>query len=680
MHSFRALCVALTLCGAAMVSVASQATDHIADDRLRELAAVVQGFVDTEEVVGAELLVMQGRRVALHEGFGWMDRERGIPMEPDTLFNIRSMTKPMTGSLALMLIDDGRLAYEGKVSEHNPAFATGRSAEITIDHLLTHRSGLPMSLLKGFPGGSLYEIAEEVGKHGPDHTPGEAFHYSDSGSDTLGAVVEAAAGQQLAELFRARLFEPLGMTDAHAPLGDAEDAGRPVATAYVMQEGAWTPYWTDESPPLYAVAMGAQGVHATPREYARFLQMWLDEGHVGGTRVLSAEAVERALEPVSNAAMPGIDAAMPTGFADVDVRYGRMWLLWTRNGADEVVAFGHGGSDGTSAWAWPERDLIVVYCTQSRGNVSGITLERHIQRLLIDQADGAEAAPTPALSAYAGTYVSRFSSRANQEIEVIVQDDGLALRTPFGAVVPLLPEDEDGRRALAYVPTQAVSFDLGPGEALAHGLWMHDPVAMYRDATDDPPVDGDGSLQSRIGTYIVTGQNLTFRIERSGDTLTLLTPGGSSRALAPADDEGRWVFDDSENECVTFQSDDGGTISGMTLHQAHRFVRGTLPAEATMDPESLEKYLGFYVNEQAGHEVEVLVHKDRLAVKLPTLPTALELRAPDAEGKWALRLNPMVSMRFNEDEKGAVVSYTAFAGGEELLRPRVEPPVPSQPE
>jgi hypothetical protein len=406
--------------------------------------------------------------------------------------------------------------------------------------------------------------------------------------------------------------------------------------------------------------------------------MWLDEGHVGGTRVLSTEAVERALEPVSNASLPGIETAMPTGLADVDVRYGRMWLLWTKRGSDDVVAFGHGGSDGTSAWAWPERDLIVVYCTQSRGALSGITLESHIQRLLIDEVEAAEAAPTPSLSAYAGTYVSRFSSRANQEIEVIVQDDGLALRTPFGAVVPLLPEDEDGRRALAYVPTQAVSFDLDPDDALAQGLWMHDPVTMRRDATDDAPVDGDGSLPSRIGTYIVTGQDLTFRIEQSGDTLTLLTPGGNSRALAPADDEGRWVFDDNENECMTFQSDDGGTISGMTLHQAHRFVRGALPAEPTMDPESLQRYLGFYVDEQAGHEVEVLVHNDRLAVMLPTLPTALELRAPDAEGKWALRLNPSVSMRFNEDDGGNVVSYTAFAGGQELLRPRVRPPVQSQ--
>ncbi|MBT5532321.1 hypothetical protein HOK31_04635 [Candidatus Poribacteria bacterium] len=371
---------------------------------------------------------------------------------------------------------------------------------------------------------------------------------------------------------------------------------------------------------------------------------------------------------------------MPTGLADVDVRYGRMWLLWTEKGSDDIVAFGHGGSDGTSAWAWPERDLIVVYCTQSRGNTSGITLESDIQRLLIDQADVAEGSPAPALSAYAGTYVSRFSSRANQEIEVIVQDGGLALRTPFGAVVPLLPEDEDGRRALAYVPTQAVSFNLGPDDALAQSLWMHDPVTMYRDTTDDPPADGDVLLKSRVGSYVVAGQDLTFRIEQTDDTLVLITPGGGARALAPADDEGRWVFDDSENEGVTFQSSDGATISGMTLHQAHRFVRGALPTEPTMDPESLQRYLGFYVDEQAGHEVEVLVHNDRLAVRLPTLPTALELRAPDAEGKWALRLNPSVSMRFNEDDGGNVVSYTAFAGGQELVRPRVRPPVQPQQE
>ncbi len=670
MQSIRTLSVALTLCLTMWASAAGPGMAATPDGGLRELASVVQAFVDSEEVVGAELLVMQNRQVALHEGFGWLDRERDMAMEPDTLFNIRSMTKPMTGSLALMLIDEGALSHGDKVSAHLSSFAAGGSSSITVDHLLTHRSGLPMSLLKGFPDGTLWSIAAMAGEHGPDHTPGEAFHYSDAGSDALGAVVEAAGGRSLSKLFHTRLFEPLGMENTYAPLGAAADVDRPVATAYVMQEGAWTPYWTGDSKPLYSIAMGAQSVHTTAIDYARFLGMWLDKGRAGRGRVLSTQAVEKALRSVSDATLPGTNASMPTGFTDVDVRYGRMWMLWTRSGSDELVAFGHGGSDGTWAWAWPDRDLIVVYCTQSRGNTSGVTLESHIERLLLDGGDPG-LAHAHDLSVYAGTYVSQFGSRPNQEVEVMEQEDGLALRTPYGAVVPLLPEDEDGWRRLAYVPTQAVSFDVGAVGSKAQVMWMHDPVVMYREATGEPLTDGLTALESCVGSYAVPGQNLTFGIEIAGDTLRLTTPGGNSRALAPVDAAGRWAFDDSANEYVTFESNDDGAVSGMTLHQTHRFVRGTLPDEPPVDPDSLQRYLGFYLDQDAGHEVEVLIHNGHLAVRLPTVPTPLELRAPDAAGRRALRLNPSVSMRFNEGAAGDVVSYTAFAGGQELVRPRV---------
>src|SRR5512136_748793 len=83
---------------------ASPESQGISDESLRLLASAVRGYVERDEVTGAELLVIKNRRTILHEVFGWRDRERRLPMERNTIFNVRSMTKPLTGMAAQMLI------------------------------------------------------------------------------------------------------------------------------------------------------------------------------------------------------------------------------------------------------------------------------------------------------------------------------------------------------------------------------------------------------------------------------------------------------------------------------------------------------------------------------------------------------------------------------------------------
>ena len=82
----------------------------LSGEALEALADEVTSYIDREMAVGAELLVIKDRQTVLHEAFGWRDREAEVPMERDTLFNIRSMTKPVTGAAAQTLIDDGLLA------------------------------------------------------------------------------------------------------------------------------------------------------------------------------------------------------------------------------------------------------------------------------------------------------------------------------------------------------------------------------------------------------------------------------------------------------------------------------------------------------------------------------------------------------------------------------------------
>jgi len=97
-------------------------SQNISSEAIRELTDIVQGYVDNERIVGAELMVLKNRYIVSHEVFGWKDRENEVPMEKNTLFNIRSMTKPLTGAAAQILIDQGKLSLDDRVADYLPGF------------------------------------------------------------------------------------------------------------------------------------------------------------------------------------------------------------------------------------------------------------------------------------------------------------------------------------------------------------------------------------------------------------------------------------------------------------------------------------------------------------------------------------------------------------------------------
>ena len=393
-----------------------------------ELAAIVQGYFDRGLIVGAELLVVKNRKTALHCAVGWKDRENQAAMELNTVFNIRSMSKPLTGAAAQILIGEGWLTPDDFVMDYLPSFAHW-SHTITLTQLLTHRSGIPLSILSGlndYP--DLYTIAQAVGTQGPQFTPGAKFWYSDSGSDCVGAIVELACGQLLNEFLQERLFDPLGMKDTFSyTAGDPNDERWDrTASLYVPSQGEWIKHWEPDGTPWYPFAWGSQTVYSTPMDYARFLAMWMDQGvSLEGEQILSAAAVERTLAPVSRMTSLGSDMPHITGFPGMTAFYGQLAMLFGFDDALEtgmIDIIGHSGSDGTFAWAWPELDLMVFYFTQSRGGLTGLRLEREFDRLLV-HTDPVEMPEQ--YKPYLGTYQGD-----NQTIEVFVHNNHLAVDVP----------------------------------------------------------------------------------------------------------------------------------------------------------------------------------------------------------------------------------------------------------
>lgn len=436
---------------------------------LDALAAVVERWVDEERIVGAEIAVVRAEHVLFHRGCGWRDRETRVPMEPGGVFCLRSMTKPVIGAAVQELIDGGRLSASDTVASYLPAFDHERSRAITLEQLLTHTSGLRLSSLVGHDLhalGSERAVADLAGANGPEHEPGSGFHYSDDNADTLGALVEIVSGRALEKHVRERLLAPLGMHASTCVMACEDPLRARVCSTYSGGPGAWVRHFRPADPPLFPFLLGSQGLYGTALDYVRFLRAWFDPARDESSRVLSTSAVRRALTPRHR-------SGASTGFTGLECWYGEMMMLWVdphAPDAERVVAFGHTGSDGTAAWAFPALDLVVVYLTQSRGAHSVVAFESELQRAVLDPLLGRASSASvvrgdEALDDYAGAYWN-----ADEQSYQVIERVGaaLVLEVPGKVRLELDEASEADCFRLRIAPESRVEFERGAsGEVVA---------------------------------------------------------------------------------------------------------------------------------------------------------------------------------------------------------------------
>jgi CubicO group peptidase (beta-lactamase class C family) len=295
--------------------------------RLQRIDRHFARYVDDGRLPGWLVAVSRRGRLAHVSCCGSRDLEAGLPVEPDTLWRIYSMTKPVTSVAAMMLYEEGAFELSDPVSRFIPAFADVRvyaggsdqrpvtvpAAEpVRIWHLLTHTSGLTYGFLRVHPVDARYRAAgfEWSVPAGMDlataceawasfpllFQPGKEWNYSVA-TDVLGRVVEVASGQRLDEFFAARILGPLGMADTAFYTGD-EGAGRLAALYMPAEDGK-----TARLDSLGRVARkparlnsGGGGLLSTAGDYHRFLLMLLGTsgspaGELDGTRLLSPRTV-----------------------------------------------------------------------------------------------------------------------------------------------------------------------------------------------------------------------------------------------------------------------------------------------------------------------------------------------------------------------------------------------------
>ncbi len=339
--------------------VADSEQHGIAPEALEKIWTRVFDWVEAGDPVGAEVLIIKNGATIFHEAFGWKDREREIPMEINTIARVRSMTKPFIGTSVLMLREEGKLSLTDPVSKHIPAFDNEVCRGITIEHLLTHTAGFDQP---GYPGdllsyADLRSAVDATGAAGPQHIPGARYGYSDADTATLGCIVAALTDMPVEEFVQKRIFDVLGMSDSMCNL-TMEDARRPrVASTYIQAGNGFLRYWDNSMRQAMPFFRASGGIYSTPLDYARFLDMWVKGGAAGSTRLLPEKVVPEALR------LHPLSANSATGAG-----YAWHWQIFgpAPTGSDNLPVFGHSGSDGTLAVAFPSEDLLVFYFTQSR--------------------------------------------------------------------------------------------------------------------------------------------------------------------------------------------------------------------------------------------------------------------------------------------------------------------------
>jgi len=372
-----ALVLAVAVAGCSGLEVDDRAAQTASEPRLE---ARLQALVEPEfrpDCPGGVVLVARRGEVLFRRAYGMADIELGVPMEPEHVLEIASITKQFTAVAILQLVEQGRLGLEDDVRKHLPGFDT-RGRTITVEQVLTHTAGLP----------NLVDRAdfEELARR--DHTteellaltagqplhfePGTGFRYSDTGYILLGAIIERLSGLSYGDYVKREIFRPLGMERSVYADDRRIIPGR--ARGYVIEEGEVSnaPYLS------MTVPHAAGGLASTVDDLLRW-HLALRAGSV-----LSPELLERAWSP----------RTLPDGTVS---GYGFGWQICTLAGHRTVEHGGFIPGFLAAALQLPDDGLdVIVLVNNGSDDPDPGALARRLGRLLLA---GSPDAPTHRLAA-----------------------------------------------------------------------------------------------------------------------------------------------------------------------------------------------------------------------------------------------------------------------------------------
>lgn len=388
------------------LSKASPESVGVSTERLAKIDAMFEEAIEKDAVPGIVALIARKGKIVYHKSFGMADNEANKALKADDIFRIASQSKAITSTAVMMLWEEGKFRLDDPISKYIPEFKNPQvlknfrysdtsfttepaKREITIRHLLTHTSGIGYGVIDGDErfrmmykkAGitdlfttkpiTIEESVKKLAKLPLHHHPGEAYIYSE-GLDVLGYFIEVMSGMTFAEFLQKRLFQPLGMDDTGFYLPKSK-ANRLVAVQRPKGEVGWERFPITFYDPDYPIKgakaffSGGAGLSSTARDYATFLQMYLNGGELNGTRILSRTTVQSMM------------GNQTSDLWKVDGKYyGLAFGVVNQRGQDiggsgSTGTFDWGGYFNTQYFADPKEQIIGILMKQTQGTRSDQT-------------------------------------------------------------------------------------------------------------------------------------------------------------------------------------------------------------------------------------------------------------------------------------------------------------------
>lgn len=388
----------------------------MSQERLKRIDAMCEEHIKDGKLPGIVALVARNGRIIYHKAFGMADSPAGKPMTEDAIFRIASQTKAITSTAVMMLWEEGKFRLDDPISKYIPEFknpkvlksfryrdtsynAVPAKREITIRHLLTHTSGLGYGVIDGderirmiykkagitdlftTEDITIEESVKKLAKLPLHHDPGDGYVYSE-GLDVLGYFVEVISGMSFSDFLQDRLFKPLGMNDTHFYLPN--DKANRLVKVQKKEGDKWEHYpvtFYDTDYPIKGAKKfysGGAGLSSTAKDYATFLQMYLNGGELNGTRILSRTTIESMMANQIKDYWKGAGKHYGLAFGVVNEEG------VAQGGIGSLGTFDWGGYFNTQYFADPKEKIIGILMKQTQGPVDDQT--GWMFRLLVGQA------------------------------------------------------------------------------------------------------------------------------------------------------------------------------------------------------------------------------------------------------------------------------------------------------
>jgi CubicO group peptidase (beta-lactamase class C family) len=384
---------------------ASTKSVGISAERLARIDKLCEEEVANGNLPGIVSLVARNGKIVHWKAYGMADNQAGKKMERDAIFRIASQSKAITATAVMMLWEEGKFRLDDPISKYIPEFKnqqviksfkysdttwTGEpvKSEITIRHLLTHTSGIGYGVIDAEERFKMIykkagvtdlftteniTIAESVKKLATlplHHNPGEKYTYSE-GLDVLGYFIEIVSGMPFDKFLQTHIFDPLGMNDTRFYLPE-EKANRLVTVQQKVND-KWEKYpvtFYDTDYPVKGAKSffsGGAGLSSTVKDYAVFLQMYLNGGEYNGVRLLSRTTVQSIMGNQTGSL-----------FGSSERYYGLAFGVVTPEGQDKggwgsIGTFDWGGYFNTQYFADPKEKVIGLIFKQTQGSINDVT-------------------------------------------------------------------------------------------------------------------------------------------------------------------------------------------------------------------------------------------------------------------------------------------------------------------